>query len=525
MTLDPLLGARLFFIAASLFLGILAVICYQRRNESHQALTFCFLLVASALYVFGYSGQIAQTTVPQAYRWVLFQGLATPWLYPLWLLIAFQHNRRKVPVPALFVIPAIVFVLRLTDPWHGLFFGSKVMVVHGPFHILSMSYGPFCILQNIYALAAYLLSIWLYANSVSKSAGFYRRQSLLMLIFTIIVLVSYIFPVFGLIPHDINISPFSMVLIGGVYFYALFGFGSFNTVPLTRRLIFSSMRDAVLVVDTNLRLLDFNPAAQNLLPTLEQKHIGQPALQVFAPYDGLTESLTSPETTEINLTMATGLGWSQLQDRSFEVRSFPLIARNRIIGYAAILADMTAQTLLREQLRLHAETDPLTGIANRRLFDQALERECKRSDRFNMPFSLLMIDVDHFKRINDKFGHPAGDEVLRTLARRIRERVRESDLLARYGGEEFAILLVETPLGQAYILAEHIRAAVQDEPFVLSTMQLPVTVSIGLATRAPGDLTSPVALMKQADLALYQAKAHGRNQTAVAQNPHQTQPA
>ncbi|WP_206201851.1 sensor domain-containing diguanylate cyclase [Thermus tengchongensis] len=162
------------------------------------------------------------------------------------------------------------------------------------------------------------------------------------------------------------------------------------------------------------------------------------------------------------------------------------------------------------EAQLEAYTDPLTGLRNRRYLDLVLERELFRVQRYNRPLSLLVLDLDDFKKVNDTYGHPAGDRVLRALARCLEEHLRQSDRPVRLGGEEFAVLLVETPLAQAVRLAGRLRQAV-------AALKVPpvagMTASIGVAEARPED--SPLSLLKRADDALYQAKRRGKNRIEV----------
>jgi diguanylate cyclase (GGDEF)-like protein len=168
----------------------------------------------------------------------------------------------------------------------------------------------------------------------------------------------------------------------------------------------------------------------------------------------------------------------------------------------------------RERLRLAGLTDSLTGLYNRRHLQHRLAQEVTRAQRYGQALSCLFVDADHFKRINDHHGHAAGDQVLVALAQRLRARLRASDLPTRYGGEEFAVLLPETDLSNALLLAEQIRAAVAStEVTVASAGTIRVTVSIGVAELDPGEQQRDAgeAMLRTADRAVYQAKADGRN--------------
>ncbi len=158
-----------------------------------------------------------------------------------------------------------------------------------------------------------------------------------------------------------------------------------------------------------------------------------------------------------------------------------------------------------------AFTDHLTGLANRRRFERQLEREVARVERFERPFTLLMIDIDNFKNLNDNFGHDAGDDAIRRLSKVLREGTRGIDLAARIGGEEFAVLLVETSKEGGSEVAERLRAAIK-------SLEIPqaghITASFGVA-ECPRDAQTAADILKAADVALYEAKRNGRDQVVV----------
>ncbi|WP_051570186.1 GGDEF domain-containing protein [Cryptosporangium arvum] len=171
--------------------------------------------------------------------------------------------------------------------------------------------------------------------------------------------------------------------------------------------------------------------------------------------------------------------------------------------------------LLREQRRI-AITDTLTGLRTRRFFEENLALEAERAARFGSPMGVLLVDVDHFKTVNDRYGHKAGDTVLREVARRLRECARAGDVVARYGGEEFALLVAPTDRAGAARLGERLRDAVGGESFRLDDRtELLVTASIGVAL-LPDHAATPDELTVRADQCLYRAKNAGRNRVVVA---------
>jgi diguanylate cyclase (GGDEF)-like protein len=184
----------------------------------------------------------------------------------------------------------------------------------------------------------------------------------------------------------------------------------------------------------------------------------------------------------------------------------------RSLRYALKLSETLAE------LKRLATRDALTGLLNRREFNRILEEETERAKRFGRPFSLVLLDLDHFKSVNDRYGHPAGDEVLRETARRLTPHMRKVDRLARYGGEELAALLVELDREEATAVGQRLVEAVRASGYEVEGLDapIPITVSAGVAS-VPDDAATAAQLTKAADQALYRAKHNGRNQVVAAE--------
>jgi diguanylate cyclase (GGDEF)-like protein len=195
-------------------------------------------------------------------------------------------------------------------------------------------------------------------------------------------------------------------------------------------------------------------------------------------------------------------------------------AMRRLIEMQRSFLELTHKlNVANKELQQLSATDGLTGLSNRRMFNELSLREWRRSERMKKPLSLVMVDVDHFKLYNDHYGHPAGDECLKAVAAQmLRAAPRASDVVARYGGEEFVLVLGETEMEGAIWVANHLRQRIADLnlPHDQSTFKH-VTVSCGVSSVTPGDNTSLDTLLLTADNALYQAKEQGRNRvTGVA---------
>ncbi|WP_243310407.1 diguanylate cyclase [Fundidesulfovibrio agrisoli] len=215
--------------------------------------------------------------------------------------------------------------------------------------------------------------------------------------------------------------------------------------------------------------------------------------------------------------------------KAFTSQHGPLVAVLGSLLLALVLAALylvmlnsrlqEAMANLREaeaELTTRADTDMLTGLCNRRRFSEIVNAEIARALRYERPLSLILMDMDHFKLVNDTWGHPVGDEVLREVSGRVRHSARSSDFVARLGGEEFAVLLPETTLEDAVALAERIRQAVSCRPaHMVGAQELNCTLSLGVAEVCPS-IQDFSALYKAVDEALYRAKRQGRNRTAVS---------
>ncbi|ADC71893.1 diguanylate cyclase [Thioalkalivibrio sp. K90mix] len=185
---------------------------------------------------------------------------------------------------------------------------------------------------------------------------------------------------------------------------------------------------------------------------------------------------------------------------------------SRRLRQEAALRQEVEATLRQQQEELVrlASTDALTGVWNRQKFKTEAEHEVARAERYNLPLSLIFLDLDYFKEVNDRYGHATGDAILREMCQRLQACLRESDRLGRWGGEEFLILVPHADSDRAALLAEKLRQAIADTP---AAHGQPMSISLGVVSREPGDALED--LVRKADAALYRAKARGRNRVEV----------
>ncbi|MFP4330615.1 MAG: diguanylate cyclase [Spirochaetaceae bacterium] len=279
--------------------------------------------------------------------------------------------------------------------------------------------------------------------------------------------------------------------------------------------IFDNTRDALFLLDVvdqgEFRYIKFNRAQEEVSGLRSEDVRGRRPEEILTgeyateAIRRFRECLESRETVTYEETVP-----GQNGPTVWSTKLRPVIYEGRVIQIVGSGRDITEEKKLEAKLRRLSDADPLTGIYNRRKVMEELEREINRSLRYGHPLSLLMLDIDHFKGINDRFGHTAGDAVLTGFAETIKRRLRPTDIFGRWGGEEFLIILSETDLKGAYTLAERVRESIEDQAYL---PELRATASIGVAALG-AEVTSKDDLVNAADEALYCAKENGRNRVS-----------
>jgi len=291
------------------------------------------------------------------------------------------------------------------------------------------------------------------------------------------------------------------------------------------RAVIETATDGVLIVGEGNRIETFNPACETIFGWKAAEIVGHSASELIGG-DARSRRGRSVSFDElIESSIDTGLSRGHIRTvrgRRRDGTSFPLeVSMSRTIiqevpVYVAILRDVTEAVRAHDELFALATKDGLTGLRNRRYFLEGAETEFARSRRHGRGFSLLLIDADHFKQINDTFGHDAGDRVLQGIAEAANHSLREVDLIGRLGGEEFAVAMPEVELETAHAVAERLRQLIADnEMGTTDSGSVRVTVSIGVASVSLEDHTLN-QMLRRADQALYAAKHNGRNRVAVA---------
>ncbi|GIW11322.1 MAG: hypothetical protein KatS3mg061_2379 [Dehalococcoidia bacterium] len=363
----------------------------------------------------------------------------------------------------------------------------------------------------IAATLGLLLGVLALAGVLAVRPGFpHRRQVRVVLLAPLALLLSSLPPVASSDPlGGIGFSLVGPLLASMPFAWILFRDHVIDLAPIARSAVFLSMSDGVVVLDQQRRIVDLNPAAEAILGRSLTDLFGQPLADVLPPalLDLTHESSGRPTRTDLAL-------GDRHQQRDYEVRVSPLHDRHgHRRGWLLVMRDVTRRKALERQLRYQAEYDALTGLANRRRFFDRLERELRGEQRWS---AVLVLDLDGFKEVNDRFGHQAGDTVLQLVAARLTACLRPRDLVARLGGDEFAVLLAaDTSAGDLERVAERLLHTLSD-PVTVAGERIQLSASLGYTLVEPG-VTSR-RLLHQADVALYAAKASGKNR-ALAYQP------
>lgn len=272
--------------------------------------------------------------------------------------------------------------------------------------------------------------------------------------------------------------------------------------------IIQNSTEAIVITDANGAIKQVNMAFENIFGNSNANTAGN-SLSAFLPEWHAMHESNLPQTPQEAM--------GRREDGSdFPIRvSFTRLISDSLAFYVGFISDLSDVKRVEAQLRNDANHDFLTGLHNRRYLDEQLMMEFERSRRSELPLSVMLLDIDHFKRVNDDYGHPAGDQVLKLLASTLRKRSRAGDISARYGGEEFILLMPGTPLDDARQMAERLRQDAQKLELRHDGKRIKFTISLGLSCLTNQLHTSPESLLEEADKALYAAKHAGRNRAEV----------
>ncbi|MGI6778114.1 MAG: diguanylate cyclase [Acetivibrionales bacterium] len=502
----------LYLFVAVILTQLFAAYFFSKGKNSYRKLFSAFILCVG-VYLFGYLMIINNSNLQELIFWNQIQYLSLPFISVLWMTVALLYTKtiytlsRRMAV-VLFFVPVSTFFIRLTNPWHNLFYMNWEVEEFFGCYSLHMERGIWYFVHISYTILCMFLTIIIYYLGYRKKRSAYTRPqfmifffaSLLPLIGTILILFIYDK---WIIDFAALIMPISILIIG----YGIIKYDFLEIKTLAREAIFENSLDGMMILESGLRLIDYNKAAKDFFEALNISLGNYPIDYLFNREPELLEIFKSETTQEFSAKI-------DGEKRYFEVGAVRLgNSHDKKMKMLKSIRDITEMKMVQERLTILATTDSLSGLNNRAEFMKLAKMELSWAKRHNEKLSLLMIDIDHFKSINDTFGHAAGDEVIREMGNMIMTSFRKTDFAGRLGGEEFAVLLKNTSLDGARAAAEKFREAVSRKKVIYEKQEISFTVSIGVAATY-GDINDRINIedvLKQADDALYKAKAKGRN--------------
>jgi diguanylate cyclase (GGDEF)-like protein len=437
----------------------------------------------------------------------------------------FGHRATRTVLLLLAIEPVLVQMAIWTDPMHGLFLGGYD-ASPGTRFVGGIGFW----LHSIYSYLLLMAAIALIALRCVRAPSIQRRQARLILLGALVPLAANAVTILRLIPWPwIDLTPIGFAVTSGLNVFALFRYGLLDLIPVAREAIVERMTDAVLVLDADDRIIDVNPAAAAMLRLDARPLFGAPADAALADWPDVLAACSA--VTDFQ-------GEVQLRDdgRCVDMRVTPLAGERNSGARLVVLRDvsrlkhieselrdtnrqlrqkLTEIEELQKRLTEQAIRDSLTGLYNRRFLEESLARELAKAQRAQNPLSVAVIDLDHFKRVNDAHGHRAGDRLLIAVGDLLRSYIRGGDVACRYGGEEFVVVMPGASLEVAAERAETWRFAFAKLKVAADTLDLNATFTAGVACY-PLNATSAERLLDAADQAMYSAKAAGRDRVAIA---------
>ncbi|MBP7765901.1 MAG: diguanylate cyclase [Deltaproteobacteria bacterium] len=533
MNQDILLQYQIFLVIAPVtvvFLTFLAAVIYNARRAVTTAsplFWLCVLLIGAIV-----CNALEQVTTTPAGT-ILFAKLTFGFLTAIpvvWLVFAVRYegqddSLRFPRLLLLFALPLLSGILVATNEWHGLIWSRTDYVPIGRLLTLRVEHGFWFYIAALYNYALMLGGAWIILRAFLRSSGIYRRQASWVLAGVFPPLIGNIVYLFNLFPGLVKDYTCCGLFFSMICFYiGTFRYRLLELVPIARAMIIEQMREGVIIIDSDATILDINPQAQKIVAP------GRPiGGRSFADVASLCPDLYRV-CAEIMERRKTGeksapdgpLG-IELSDgatqRYFDVECLPIIRNRRSVGELITLHDSTDRVALLRRIEQLAQTDELTGLYNRRYFMEYVKCEIERSKRYGKALSIGILDIDFFKRVNDAYGHSAGDAVLARFGKILASSLRESDVVARLGGEEFGVLMPETSAPAAYRVCCRLRERIEQQaalpPAAQEEQSISFTVSIGVAGTQEDNAANVSDLFEKADKALYQSKNEGRNRVTL----------
>jgi diguanylate cyclase (GGDEF)-like protein len=522
---SPISQYIIFVIISGVLSVLLAIYAYYNKTSFKGMKVFMWSTILSAVYTFAYAFELASDSIREIRFWINIEYIGLPFIAPCCLLMVIHYvGLDKFITPkktwGLFVIPAITLLMVTTNDYHHWFYKALYLRPHVPTPMVDVVPGLWYYIHGSYSSGALFASLFILVRNWRKTKSVYRKQMITLAIGISLPLLGSLSYVLGLTPLGMDPVPILMCITSALYLLSIFSTSLLTVAPIAREHIFESMRDGVLVLNLENQIMDFNGAATQIIPALTPSAIGQKLEDIWKRG---AESGAFSFGVDPSLLHEQELKWIRGGETFYyRIRASNLLKPNgQLAGKTIVMIDVTEHTLLQNKLRYLAEIDGLTSIYNRTFFMEKSRQLLNAAYQTGRPISFILFDIDHFKQINDRYGHSVGDFALQHIVSICQQTLPKDALFGRYGGEEFAIGLPGATLAVAGQTAEQLRREIAGNPMYSSAKAITITASFGVSQAKTADVPLEV-LLSEADIALYRSKHSGRNavQLANAEQAH-----
>lgn len=499
----------IYLFAGVMLLSSMFVNSYIKGKSSY-AKTLGALCLSLQIYLLGYLMEINTDSIENMMFWNQIQYIGIPFFPTLWLLVSMQYTGRgnslkKMRGLLLFVIPIITFVIRVTNGTHHLYYRKIELKNVVGNELLFLTKGPWYFVQMAYVLLTLVLCSWFYFIRYKKSAGDERIQFRILLTASILpyialVLVSTNLGGFGIDYTAIILPPCIFII-----HMALTRYNFLEIKLLARERVFEESAAGLLLLNRYDQIVDYNHKSRLFLGwfgiTVKEERLEGLLLQ----QEQLLQCIKNREEKIICIQVNEEMHFIDTNVRK-------IMNKEEAVGFLVTLTDVTEREVLKMQLLEMASVDELSGLFNRRKLRDAGKEAFLRAKRYQEKLTVLMMDIDYFKKVNDTYGHQIGDEVIKEFSKVLSQIFRDTDIVGRMGGEEFAAIMINAELDLGYQKAELFRKAIEARKMIFGEHTVRITVSIGIAELDKETQTLD-SIVNHADDALYEAKRSGRNKT------------
>ena len=494
-------------LALSFIISILALFRNQSRKKSYFILMQAMLIVS----LLGSLLELISITDEQAYAAAKLINLGSYFftLFTFFFVADYSEIRlHRIFIKApLVIITLAAIILMWLSKYNRLVYDSYYLVTDYIHHLV-FSPGPLYFWFRLYLFSGTALALLALLSQIKKWTKKYRNQLYYFILCLSIPFIAegvYLITLYtGINPQKIQLTTYPLALMSFCIYLKFMRFNIFEIISIGTLTAMEYINEGFVLLDENNNYLSSNHAALMIFPDMAKLKMRESIFSIGC-WPGELKDIQSG-TAEFSISS----GNTAFNPRYYEASISPILAKNKKLrARIFLLEDITGRVNFKRDLENAAYTDVLTELNNRKHFSELANVEIERAKRMNQSIYTVMLDLDFFKKVNDTYGHAAGDLVLKTAAGIIRKTIRSYDLSGRYGGEEFTLMITDLDPQEAFNLMERIRENMENSITYYDDKTIKITCSIGLTKLSESDTLE--SSLKKADEALYTAKHSGRN--------------